>query len=115
MLERRATDALWRELRDAVVAAVSDHNAADHEPIQIDEGRVLVLSLKQGQRHLELQGSRDAVICIMWSGADPSTRMKVFIGLRTGAVPPFRLDGHTRSAAEVAAKLLTIFLVEDES
>ena len=114
MLERRATDALWRELRDAVVAAVNDHNAAAHAPIHIDDGSALVLSLERGQRHLELQGSREAVICLMWSGADPGTRMKMFIGLRPGAVPPFRLDGHAKSAAAVAAQLLTMFLVEDD-
>ena len=114
MFERRGTDELWRELRDAVVAAVNDHNAGNPESIHIDEGSALVLSLERGQRHLELQGSREAVICIMWSDADPSTRMKRFIGLRPGAVPPFRLDGHAKSAAAVAAKLLAI-LVDDES
>ena len=54
------------------------------------------------------------MIGIMWSDADPSARMKMFIGFRLGAVPPFWLDGQAKSAAVVATKLLTMFLVEDQ-
>jgi hypothetical protein len=85
----------WTEVRDALQA-----------------GKTTVI-IPTGGTEQNLAGL--AVICIMWPDADPSARMKMFIGLRLAAVPPSRLDGHATSAAAIAAKLLTMFLVEDES
>ena len=113
MFERRASDKLWRELREAVVAAVHEHHTRTRDRIDIDQSAPFVLGLQRGQGRLELRGSREMVTGAIWSATDPNSRLQIAVGLRPGTLPPLRLDGHAESAKRIARKLLAAFLEHD--
>ena len=114
MHDRRAADILWLELRQALLAEAREHMIVGGHRILIDDGREGTVRFQNGQRSLDVQASREVVICTISSGPDPDDRKEVPIGLHPGTVPSFRLNGDPQFAEVVARKLLET-LLEHES
>ena len=110
MYERRAADALWLELRAALLGTAREQNSAGSRRILIDDARPSTVRLQHGQRCLAVEASREVVMCTVKSESDPDGRMEVPVELHPGTVPSFRLEGRTEFAEAVARKLLNSLL-----
>lgn len=109
MHERRAADALWQELRGALLAEARGRSLGVQR-IDIEEARHSGLRLQNGRRRLDLHATREVVTCTIWMGPESDSRREVPIGLHPGSVPSFRLNGRPQLAESVAAKLLAALL-----
>jgi hypothetical protein len=112
MYDRRAADALWLELRGALLAGVRERNDVGHR-ILIDDARPFALRLQSSQCSLDVRASREVVTCTISLGSDPDARNEVPIGLHPGTVPSFRLNGDPQFADVVARKLLDALLQQE--
>ena len=113
MYDRRAADALWQELRGALLAGARELNGRGSPGILIDDARQSALRLQNRQRCLDVEASRDVVTCTIRSDADPDAHKEVPIELHPGTVPPFWLDGRAQCAETVARKLLDSLLQQE--
>lgn len=114
MYDRRASDVLWQELRGALLAGAREHNGRGSQGILIDDARHSALRFQNGERCLDVESSRDVVMCTVRSESDPDARKEVPVELHPGTVPSFRLEGRAQLAETVARKLLNN-LLEHES
>lgn len=110
MHDRRATDILWLELRQALLAEARERTIVGGCRILIDDGREGALRFQNGQCSLDVRASREVVTCTISSGSDPDARKEVPIGLHPGSVPSFRLNGDPQFPDVVARKLLDTLL-----
>jgi len=110
MPQRRASDALWLELREALVTAVPEHHRDGPERIWVHDEEPFTLRLQKGQHVLDLNASRELVTCTMRSAPNLEVVLECPIGLRPGTALAFRMNGQAMSAEAVSARLLEVFL-----
>ena len=109
MYNRRAADALWLELRDALLAGARARIGVGHRML-IDDARPFALRLQHDQRSLDVRAAREVITFTISIGSDPDASTEVPVGLHPGRVPPFRLNGQSQSAETIARDLLNALL-----